>query len=368
MKILFNILFFLAFILPSYTYTYLFIIVGAILFSFFNFKSFNFSHQKFIFLAVFFIALSSNILSNNLIFLSDIDLIKNFLLLIIVMLLGNYNTYSLNSSIILTIIGLLIFSQLTFVFDLTFFKNIIDNFYPVEDRFLVWTHRSIDSIQDLIDINIRAGGIFRNPNQYSKYLNLLFIVYLNKHPKFNRAQITLILIILVSILLTGSRTGFFVFFFILTLKLKYEKYNILPFLVLIPTVFALDLYFNFRSLDLFFDESLANRIPVIDYIFFDSSSLGLLLGNFYGEESISSKLSTSFMFDSDLLSLLYSFGIAGIFILCYIFYRLTIYSGLKYVFPIFLYAITGGVFFDIRFLLVLYLVLSFYKPKSENLI
>ena len=149
----------------------MFIIVGAVLFSFFNFRSFLFNHQKFIFLALFITAFTSNLLGNeNFIFLSTNDLIKNTLLLVFVILLADYKTYSLRLSMILATIGFLIFSQLTYVFDLTFFKNIIDNFYPVEDRFLVWTHRSIASVQDFIDLNIRAGGIYRNPNQYSKYL------------------------------------------------------------------------------------------------------------------------------------------------------------------------------------------------------
>ncbi|MDA7621611.1 hypothetical protein N8610_03135, partial [Akkermansiaceae bacterium] len=209
------------------------------------------------------------------------------ILIIIFCLSENISGWKINKKFIYTILAFLIVSQLAYVFDLPQVKDMIDSVYPYDEEKTVWTHRSVYDLDELSNFQIRAGGIYRNPNQYSKYVNLIFIVILanNRYKRMNHMIFSAIC--LLTILLTGSRTGFAVFLVssvVYYVKVKDIKACVCLFffpLVYIVVNFSLRVFDVFGTLDV--GGSLNLRLSGFQYVLNNSSFLELLIGNYYSE-------------------------------------------------------------------------------------
>ena len=157
------------------------------------------------------------------------DVLKRIIIILIVCMAGVYNLIYVNKYLILFITFFIITSQIVYVFGISSITQIIDQIYPLNERNMVWTHRSIENINELTSVNIRAGGIYRNPNQFTKYINLLYIIILNCRFSEKFKYLSLFLIF-GSILLTGSRTGIIVFAIVNIIYFK--KRSLIPYLFL----------------------------------------------------------------------------------------------------------------------------------------
>ena len=161
-------------------------------------------------------------------------------------------------------------------------------------------------------------------------------------------------------MLTGSRTGLIIFILINLAQLTTKNNSRLLFIFIGIVVYAISRNFTLRSFDIssgFSSGSLIQRIPSLDYIIQDLNVKSLFIGNFYNEDTISNLLSNNFMFDSDLLSIFFSFGLMGLVILTIIYYKLLKFSKIKYIAPIFLYSITGGIVFDLNYFILINIIL-----------
>lgn len=371
MKKLFNILLIGVFLLPQVNTIYA---LNLLLFLFIlKHRHEYFLYQKFTFLFFIITSLSFALALLNPdihYYLSNKDILKPFLIVMIILLIGNYSRIEVNKKVLLFISVFLILSQFAYIFGIIGVTQLIDTIYPLNEEQIVWTHRSISDVNELSIVNIRAGGIYRNPNQYSKYLNLLYVLVLNVRIK-SYTKYLISLAFLISILLTGSRAGLIIFILINLLQLLTKNNSRLLFIFIGIVVYTISRYFTLRSFDIssgFSSGSLTKRLPNIDYILQHLNVKSLFIGNFYNEGTISNLLSNNFMFDSDFLSIFFSFGLMGLVILTIIYYKLLKLSKIKYIAPIFLYSITGGIVFDLNYFILInvILLLAQFQSKHEN--
>lgn len=286
------------------------------------------------------------------------DLLKPVVILIIIFCLSeNLSGWKINKKFIYTILAILIVSQLAYVFDLYLVKDIIDTVYPYDEEKTVWTHRSVYDLDELSNFQIRAGGIYRNPNQYSKYVNLVFIVFLGSCRYKRMNHVIFSIICLSTILLTGSRTGFAVFLvssLVYFVKVKDIKaFVCLCFLPLVYIMGNLSLRVFHFSDTLEIGGSLNLRLSGFKYVFNNSSFLELLVGNYYSEGVINQGRYDEVMFDSDLVSLLFSFGVITTIVIYRFYYKIIGARDYWVILPIFIFSFTGGIFQDLNFIILL---------------
>lgn len=367
MKKLFNILLICMFLLPQVNTSYTFILFIFFTILYFRYNYFFFSRLKSI---VFYVFILSFIFIDPGVHhaLDAKEILKPFIILLIILSLGSYKGFEVDWRIILLISGCLIFSQLVYVFGISGITQYLDGIYPINEEQMVWTHRSVSSINELFGVNIRGGGLYRNPNQYTKYLNLLYVLVLNIRFK-SKLKYILPVVFLVSILLTGSRTGLIVFIFLNLLQYVPGKRSIVSPILLGAILLVVISNFELRSIEFtsaISSGSLTKRIPSIVYIIDQLNVKSLFIGNFYNEDTVSDLLNFNFMFDSDLLSVFFSFGFVGLLVLVMIYHKLIKFNKVKYVSPIFLYSITGGIVFDLNFFVLLNSILLLAKFKNKR--
>lgn len=371
MKTLYNFLLICIFLLPQVYTSYAFSLFIFFIILHFKYKHFVFSNLKLIVFLV--IALSFCFMDPGVHHaLSTKDILKPIIIVLIILSMGYYNPVEVDGKIILLISGCLIFSQLVYVLGISGITQYLDRIYPLNEEQMVWTHRSVSSINELGTVNIRGGGLYRNPNQYTKYLNLLYVLVLNLRFK-SILKYILPVVFLVSILITGSRTGLIVFIAINLLQFITRKGSFLLPIFIGAVLFFISSIFTLRSLDIatgISSGSLTKRLPNIDYIVEHLDGKSLFIGNFYNENTVSNLLNADFIFDSDFLSVFFSFGLIGLVALAMIYYKLIKFSKIKYVAPIFLYFLTGGIVFDLNYFILINvtLFLAQFQSKDEDYI
>lgn len=372
-SLIFNFLILICFLAPQIDITYLISILLFVLVSKTQINS-STNHEIYVIKGLFFfifpISLFLSYLSIGPYFNKDV--LKPILILILIFNLNeNLIKFKVNKKLIFLILLTLIVSQLAYVLNIESIKQIIDKFYPFVESQMVWTHRSINDIDFINNFQIRAGGIYRNPNQYSKYINLLYIIFLSSY-SFKKATNTIIILLcLFTIILTGSRSGILIFLVINLLyyrKFKFGKKLIYLFsiaLIYISSQISLRVFsfiseFNSES------GSLINRLDGLNYLINNTNFYEIFIGHFYNETTINSFTQDKIMFDGDLISSLFSFGIIG-FVLIYLFYLKIIYKNNNFIIlPIFLYGITGGLLQDLGFIILLSIIIGCQKLVKQN--
>ena len=255
----------------------------------------------------------------------------------------------------------IVVTQLAYVFDIQYVIRIIDTYISVDEAKVVWTHRHVNSIGELFKANLRAGGIFRNPNQYAKYL-LLFYAFLRVES--NGSSRLLTSIVGLSLALTGSRAGMLVFLvYILMINFNIRAMIALIGLYFVVTYFLIDLRV-FKFLE--GSSSLLGRSAGLAVFFGQENVLTFLLGNLMDEESLSRLIGKPIMFDSGIMLVLWNFGlIGGSFLYFYFFWWLSFYRRVI-IWPILLFSVTSGIFFDLSFLMLLVFLLKYYDYKDKK--
>ncbi len=248
---------------------------------------------------------------------------------------GNFKIYSNTLIICLSII---VISQIAYILNIPFVVNLINIFYPDDIYSLKSEYLLSNSSNGFL--NMRYGGLFRNPNHCGRIVSLLYAIYLIDIKKSKILMNACVLVLfLFSILLTGSRTAFLVvtlltvFFVHKNIFVRYKGVYF-PFFIL-TLLFAL--YFgDFRIESRIFDfselsggdkhSSLTIKLNfLLDYI--DNTllrqPLDLIFGTFNvdnGENFVLDGNSRIKNFDSEIGYLIFSIGFVGLSLLLW-FYR-----------------------------------------------
>lgn len=375
-NLVYNFLILICFLAPQTNFIYSISIFTFIVLSV-NMNKFSFSNERQLILKILKVGFSFILLlsftSSQLKYGFEIsnDILKPFILLILIYFSKIYHSrLYVKVEILFIILFLLTISQLAYIFNLELLKHFIDSYFYFDESKMISTHRSI---YDVTSFNIRSGGIYRNPNQMSKFINLLSVIFLVSSKNYKtKSKLLFLIIALISILLTGSRTGFFVFSFInfIFFRKGFSRYIFLP--ILVGFLIHISNLYSLRSLKFnsLFDlnESLINRKDGIFYWLDNSSIFEFLIGHFYNSSTINTLIQSEIMFDSDLISSLFSFGFIGAFLIYFFYFKIILLKNLHMIFPLFFYVITSGFLFDLNFIILLTIFITFNNTNANNFI
>ncbi len=272
-------------------------------------------------------------------------------------------------------------SQLAFVFDFSIIKEFINTYY-IDINEEKYTLEKIREVSDFSSdfINKRYGGLFLNPNQCARYVTLLFALFLIEFKRKNKIIFFIVVItFFISIILTGSRTGFIVLTFLLIYNyFKSVKLN----MGLIKNIFILSFIFGILILmfsiievrNLKLEEAYEGSMEMKIELFFDyllqSATSGNLTALFFGNFSIafSEKFNIP-VFDSEFGNIVFTVGFFGL-IAIFLFYRKIFINSdknVKLIFILLLWTISSSILFSFKMsFLFLFVLSNYYANYLEN--
>lgn len=310
-------------------------------------------------------------------YITSKDIIRVAVLMLIFFNFGQLKGKKILKSYIYIGLFYLIISQFAGLFNVTYIYDIIRSYYAsgLDDVEAVLLRSENFNIIDFG--TTRLGGIYFNPNQYARNLQIMYITMLCESKQFSKKEFIIISpIVLLSIFATGSRTSLVVMIFICILYLYFTKKLSLKNIALISiigTVLVVYLLINtnfqdFRVLKL--DEGLDNSLGVkiklmFSYINDISNPFILLFGNLsFGALTTGSNLYAGT--DSDIGNILIMYGL--VFYVLFIFFCILVYKKTlpKYrvIFCILLWMLSSSIICSYRMSAMFLLVLGLYYYRS----
>lgn len=268
------------------------------------------------------------------------------------------------------ILILIISSQIVIMLNIEPIKSIIRDYYLNSDILINIYQREFHAFSS------RNGGLFGNPNQLSKAVTFIYIIYLSTSTAHSsKNDLIFSLLCIVSIALSGSRTGFAILF-MTSFLFFFLKLNVRGKIAIILTTFV--------GLSVVF----YNELRVVSYTV-DSNEIGSLeykiyflinyLEKIYSENIISVLFGSGFMDRGDLDNDVFSFGlnlgfdsdigyiisflggVGFIFLIINIF--IMWFNGVikTYMLPIFLWCVSSSVFYNVKSLIMLIIIVVVSK-------
>ena len=250
-------------------------------------------------------------------------------------------------------------------------------------------HLLVSEKYDSLDL-FRAGSVFINPNGYAKFILLFFVIFLYFYSfkmKNNIKNLIILIIISFSFILAGSRTGILIGILLACVKIininfkqiKFKRtsvFNVLYIILFFITILVVYLFIGF-NLEPFRILNISQGIQIsLGYKYETFINILGFFNNqnhFFGLGAFNTNIENLTLIDFDF-GYLYSFyGIIGVFIYLNIlrgFYLNRDYNiPNKFVISIliimFLFGITGGVLFNIRYFSLIILILSI-RIKNDS--
>ena len=222
------------------------------------------------------------------------------------------------------IFGIIFLSQIVYLFGLTYIGHLLDQIYPISegDMAAIEYARNHATFANMFDY--RYGGLYHNANQCSKYITMLLAFFLiNNRDEHMGKIIPFVIFAYLSVLLSGSRTGFvvatiiiyFIFFRMRKLSNNYR--------LLIGTLALIGFgYFIQRSVGTVRGLDIGNGMndsvnvkweTLVFYLITEKSIIGLLFGHlderlFEGQYGL-----TLSHLDTEYGYLIFNFGLIGFF-------------------------------------------------------
>lgn len=272
-------------------------------------------------------------------------------------------------------------SQISYMLGIGSITSFFSENYPYDGDYAEYQSDYLISMADrmtLVNRNFRLGGLFINPNQCARYLNIIFAVFLieNRNAKL-KPILPFFVIYVLAIIATGSRTGFFITIILFSYYMYIKSTNkknasryilILLVLILVSGFIYLansELSQTLRFLD--FDEglekSLFSKIGILtNYLSENTSAIKTLFGNFSND----GKFAT--VFDSEWGELIYRYGF--VFFLSLMLFYLYLYRRTaptsRLIFFILFWMISSSVLMSYRASFLFMLFLSKYSYPLLN--
>lgn len=227
-----------------------------------------------------------------------------------------------NNNYLYICLGYIFLSQIVYVLNIPFLTVFFDNAYPIgEDTPWVeymQTHITYDTV-----LNYRLGGLYHNPNQCATYLCFLLSFFLvnNNEKRRNRNVLIFSVFAFLSILFTGSRTGFVVASFVLYFGLLHQKRNRGSIGYLFVAIAIILVYYlinngnELRGFDVrsgFQNSANLKWDTFVYYLGHESSVVHLLFGHLDTSLFIGGNTNVMNAFDSEYGELVFRFGFVGI--------------------------------------------------------
>ena len=275
--------------------------------------------------------------------------------------------------------GVIFLSQVAYVFHIGFVISIVDTVWPITswgEDFITRTNASVD-ISNFSEF--RLGGLYRNPNHLAKYVTFLLAIYLvNNSHKSIRNQALFSVLCFISIILTGSRTGFVIGSLLILFGLFRNQGSSKT--LRIVAAFSAVGYLAYTFIQgtggrgMHIEEGLqdsagAKLLLVIDYLSQEINPIYLAFGHL-DFSLFSPSFDVLYSFDCEYGYLIYCFGFFGLF--AFIYYLVKIYKRVdksdRIFFFVLLWMITSSIFMAYRAVFVFMLLLStIYQQKLKRI-
>lgn len=286
----------------------------------------------------------------------------------------------INNIFLYFILFVVLLSQMAYVFRIPTLSNFFDTYYPISEQGLNEFQNMVYKVGVGNMFNFRHGGLYRNSNICSKSICflLMFFLYNNK----GRGIKKIILFVVTSmfiIVLTGSRTGFFVggltIMLYLFLRADIKSYWKWGAAIVFSSFFIYLIVSNvggYRALDLesAWEGSGNSKWRVfIEYISGENSVVRLLFGYFDTSRWEKPYADILSQFDSDYGDLIFAYGIIGFTSFMYFFYSIfrRVEKMGKAFFILLLWMISSTVVTSYRFFFIYMLMLSIIYSDYRNL-
>ncbi len=333
------------------------------------------SLHKLLFFSALIISLFYSLLSGYEFYTSVI--IKLVYLTVLILSFPIIKQGAINNKTIFIAISIILFTQLSYVFGLGAIVRFIDTYYTSEGYFN--SYEVVANETEIVDIlSLRFGGIYRNSNQAGRIITLLLGILL---VNFSRKKFTTIFyvnaaLLIISVLLTGSRTSFFVMmlFFISYYILFGVKKHYHIFLIGLLGIFTIAILAKSgsRLLDLSDFASgeakkgsfTSKRVFLENYLdqAYIHNPADLIFGRFNLDQVYYDYGLPITKFDAEFGYIIHGIGLFGLFALLIFLLRLFIVGGprTRLLFILLIWMITSTVFTNLRFSLLFMFIASLY--------
>lgn len=271
--------------------------------------------------------------------------------------------------------GLIFLSQIGYIYQWTPIVNLVNRFYPVN-----WNEKGITHMMETINetnyISFRLGGLYRNPNQCAKYVTLLFSVFLIKNKdKSMIKQIWFVLLCFVSVLMTGSRTGFVVIGLLLIFAMAQNNkmkswirivIAIVTFSYMVYLVVSGDSSYRGLAIEEGFTNSAGLKYKItMKYIAEEQSVIKMLFGHL---DSDLFETNTTYSLDCEYGYVIYCYGFVGLiaFLLFYVRLFKQLEKRKRMFFIVLLWMITSSIFMAYRMAFAFMLLLSTIFSNNQK--
>ena len=273
----------------------------------------------------------------------------------------------------------ILFSQLCDVLGLRMLSSFFSRFY-IEEETSEYIERYMRSGGSLSVF--RLGGLFNNPNQCARYVTCIFTIFtIDYFNEGSKKHLLISVLCAFSLLLTGSRTGLFVFLTILTisyvLRNRKNKLSVIIVTLLFSSFFLFayvfsDLGSSYRAfaLDRGVEDSFLGKIGFISkYLSSDLTISQWIFGNFfYSQDAVRKYLIDVTTMDSELGVSIFTYGF--LFTIAYVVFLFIIYNKLRkpyvLIMGLFLWCLSSTIIFSYRSSFLIMFLLSKYFSKSNN--
>lgn len=272
---------------------------------------------------------------------------------------------------------LIFLSQVGYMFNLGLVTSIVDKYYPI-----TWNEASVMNMINGASLDnysdYRFGGLYRNPNHCAKYVSFLLAIFLvNNRATPIKKQLLFIIFCFISILLSGSRTGFIVaslltLFALLNNKKASIFHQRVGILVGVSSLLYLIIYSNGDARGISIEDGLkdsagAKFALTIKYILSESSIIHLLFGHL---DLSLFKSPFSYSLDCEYGYIIYCFGFVGLFAFIYALFKLfnKVEKQDRFFYLLLLWMISSSIFMAYRAAFAFILLLStIYQQKTNKI-
>lgn len=378
-------MFFIVFLFLPHTPTY-FQIVNPILITYLIIKYANINSQfklKYFLVLVFLLSFFYNSIFQN---ISTTSMLRVLTLSEMLLFFPFVRNIKIRNTYLYFALLFILFSQLSYHFNISFLINFIDKYYPVDEEYY-WLQSDFlirYSSETSLFSTVRNGGIFRNANQCMRYVSLIVSIFVIENINKSRfvSFIPFFLIAFVTALFAGSRTGFVVLLLIIviTYSITTRKYSSMYFgfftifLGLLVSISVID-FDSIGSFRLFkitegLNDSFATKTEVFfDYLNKIPNIMIALIGNF--DERLLIRYNPTFpIMDSEYGNLIFNYGF--LFFILLVFFYVQVFRRMekssRLVFIIFLWMLTSTVFLSYRmsFLFMFFISKYTYSNYKSN--
>ena len=367
-----HIFLFLAFFLPIYSWSqYLLVLIPFFLYVTVSDKKLYIGWNYIVLLCLFLSLLFNSfwLIPEN---FKSLYKVFNLCVLLSLFPFFKYNDIYIRRWFVVTMIGIVIFTQIVWLLGLQPIIKLLDNIYPAT---VSYGQIGVD-----LSLNIggRYGGVFHNPNDCSRNITILTAMYFVLSGRNKRIDFLVLFLMCFSIFLTGSRTGIIMFCATVSIYIlnqegitKKQKLFILSSVLL---VLAFILIYavgdNTRIKTISFNVGKSERMFYIVEILTNTfnNPIEYAFGNLYQERQSVLGFGFSGGFDSDIGNIIYYYGLASFICLLLFIFSLYKKTGKRFLYclPPHIVMASTGLFTSFYSAIMIFMLYSMCYIESER--